>query len=172
MSFRRRQLPLLLLALLALPCHAMRLDETLSIGAAPAQAIEAASGGAADTDREAITDYLRANLGEPYRFGATGGGEGFDCSGLVLRAYAAVGLAVPRVSSDQLRSGTAVSLSELRAGDLLFYRMRRNRPLLHVAVYVGDGRAIHASVGHEEVREIDITSKVWSKRLVAARTLL
>ncbi|MES2883405.1 MAG: C40 family peptidase [Pseudomonadota bacterium] len=174
MSSRRLHLPLLLLAstLLAAPCQAMLLDEELDARRLPEPTLETPSDRAADTDREAITDYLRANLGEPYRFGATGGREGFDCSGLVLRAYAAAGLEVPRVSMDQLRIGTKVSLSKLRAGDLLFYRMRRNQQLLHVAVYVGDGRAIHASVGHKKVREIDITSKVWSKHLVAARTLL
>ena len=43
---------------------------------------------------------------------------------------------------------------------------------LHVVVYIGDGRAIHASVKHNAVREIDITSGLWRRRLVAARTLL
>ena len=172
-------LPLLLLAgaLLALPCSAMQLDEQLDEVITQISEVEQIDTPgqtlAADTEREAITDYLRASLGEPYRLGATGGQQGFDCSGLVLRAYAAAGLAVPRISKDQLRTGAAVSLSQLRAGDLLFYRMHNSRPQqLHVVVYVGKGRAIHASVGHREVREIDITNSVWSKRLVAARTLL
>lgn len=178
MPMRRPHLPLLLLAsaLLALPCRAMQLDEQLDLP--EAEAIEADAQAPAptpgyDTEREAITDYLRANLGEPYRFGAAGGSDGFDCSGLVLRAYAAAGLAVPRVSKDQLRTGSAVVLSELKAGDLLFYRLRgASARALHVVVYVGGGRAIHASVGHRQVREIDITTKLWTKHLVAARTLL
>lgn len=166
MSFRLPMLLLLLASIsLAMPCRALQLDETLSNG--ESQQV------APDTERVAITDYLRANIGEPYRLGATGGSEGFDCSGLVLRAYAAAGLTVPRVSRDQLSVGTDVPLSELRAGDLLFYRMKANAPQrLHVVVYIGEGRAIHASITHQEVREIDITRKVWSKRLVAARTLL
>lgn len=163
------RLPALLLALasllLATPCRALQLDEALNT--------ELLALAATDTERVAITDYLRANLGEPYRLGATGGSEGFDCSGLVLRAYAAAGLAVPRASRDQLRSGADVPLSDLRAGDLLFYRMQSGAPQgLHVAVYVGEGRAIHASITHQEVREIDITRKVWASRLVAARGLL
>lgn len=163
------RLPALLLAFasifLATPCRALQLDETLGI--------EPLVVAAADTERVAITDYLRANLGEPYRLGATGGSEGFDCSGLVLRAYAAAGLAVPRVSRDQFRLGIDVPLSNLRAGDLLFYRMKPSVPeRLHVVVYIGDGRAIHASITHQEVREIDITRQIWSKRLVAARSLL
>ena len=166
MTLRRLLPPLFFLASIALsaPSSALQLDATLG-GFAPATT--------ADTERAAITDYLRANLGEPYRFGATGGREGFDCSGLVLRAYAAAGLQVPRISTQQFRVGTPVSPEALRAGDLLFYRMRQGKSArLHVVVYIGDGRAIHASVGHKQVREIDITRKVWSSRLVAARTLL
>lgn len=166
MPFRLSALLLALASIsLATPCRALQLDETLDHEAQPEIAT--------DAERIAITDYLRANLGEPYRFGATGGREGFDCSGLVLRAYAAAGLAVPRVSRDQLRSGTNVPLSALRAGDLLFYRMKTSAPQrLHVVVYIGEGRAIHASITHQQVREIDITRQVWSKRLVAARSLL
>lgn len=209
----------LLAALLALPCRALQLEESLQWQPAataaviedeqqqpqPAKAFEAegfeaeafeaevaeapvsetlvsealasaargAEAGAVDTDRNAITDFVRASLGAPYRMGASGGREGFDCSGLVLRAYAAAGLAVPRVSSQQIATGNAVPLQALKAGDLLFYRMRASAPRqLHVAVYVGAGRAIHASVTHKVVREIDITRPLWSQRLVAARSLL
>jgi len=182
----------LVAVLLAAPCQALQLAESLQwqpTATEPALAAEAqaqtvavdaalpataeAAEGLADTDRNAITDFVRANLGAPYRMGATGGREGFDCSGLVLRAYAAAGLAVPRVSAEQFVSGTAVPLQALKAGDLLFYRMKASAPRqLHVAVYVGDGRAIHASVTHKTVREIDITRPLWSQRLVAARSLL
>lgn len=178
--------------LLAAPCQALQLAESLQ--SRPAEAVPAVEAGAAvgsavvdepapatsepiapvaDIDRNTITEFVRANLGAPYRRGATGGREGFDCSGLVLRAYAAAGLAVPRVSAEQFARGTAVPLQALKAGDLLFYRMKASEPRqLHVAVYVGEGRAIHASVTHKTVREIDITRPLWSQRLVAARSLL
>lgn len=178
--------------LLAAPCQALQLAESLQsrpAGAVPAVEAGAAVGSAvvdepapatpepiapvADIDRNTITEFVRANLGAPYRRGATGGREGFDCSGLVLRAYAAAGLAVPRVSAEEFARGTAVPLQALKAGDLLFYRMKASEPRqLHVAVYVGEGRAIHASVTHKTVREIDITRPLWSQRLVAARSLL
>lgn len=149
---------------LSAPSWALQIDENFG---------GAASAATADTERIAITDYLRASLGEPYHFGATGGREGFDCSGLVLRAYAAAGLQVPRVSAQQFSAGMPVKPEALRAGDLLFYRMRAGKSArLHVVVYIGDGRAIHASITHKVVREIDITRKVWSSRLVAARALI
>lgn len=157
--------PLFLFAsfLSSAPVQALQLDATLDTAATHRTVDE----------RDVITSYLRANLGEPYQFGATGGSQGFDCSGLVLRAYAAAGVQLPRLSAQQARVGVPVTQDALRAGDLLFYRMRDGKSeQLHVVVYVGAGRAIHASVGHKQVREIDITRKVWSSRLVAARTLL
>jgi len=122
--------------------------------------------------RGTIQRYLRASLGRPYRLGSAGP-VGFDCSGLVLRAYEAAGLTVPRVSTEQMRAGNPVPMSAVRAGDLLFYRMpRRGSPGLHVVVYVGEGRGIHASVTHGEVREVDITQPLWTRRLVSARRML
>jgi len=149
---------------LSAPVRALQLDVTLDRTTSSQRAVEG---------RDVITHYLRANLGEPYRFGATGGPQGFDCSGLALRAYAAAGLQLPRLSAQQARVGVPVAKDAIRAGDLLFYRMRGGKSeQLHVVVYIGAGRAIHASVRHRQVREIDITRKVWSSRLVAARSLL
>lgn len=166
MSSHRLFLPLFFLAsnAFAVPSWAMQLDEKQG---------ENSSVLAVETERAAITDYLRAKLGEPYHFGAAGGKKGFDCSGLVLRAYAAAGVQVPRISTQQFQASTPVPPEALREGDLLFYRMRdgKSEPL-HVVVYVGNGRAIHASIKHQQVREIDITRKVWTSRLVAARALL
>lgn len=122
--------------------------------------------------RRAIARFIRAALGKPYQYGATDD-SAFDCSSLVQRAYEAAGRQVPRVASEQLKASAPVPLSKLRSGDLLFYRMSAARPQrLHVVIYMGEGRAIHASVKHQVVREIDITGRLWASRLVAARRLL
>lgn len=164
MRFARRSLLPLLFAALSWSAqvHALRLTIAL---AEPWQPVS-------EPARKAITDYTRAALGQPYRLGASGQ-DGFDCSGLVLGAYQAAGHLVPRQSQAQLEAGAPVDVSALRAGDLLFYRFKRNEPeRLHVAIYVGGGRAIHASVSHRQVREVDITGAGWASRLVAARSLL
>lgn len=158
------QLACLLLTTLVWPAeaHALRLSTTLSWAQEPR----------AEQARKTITDYTRAAIGKPYRLGAAGEGA-YDCSGLVLRAYEAAGHVVPRVSHDQIVAGEPVDLNALRAGDLLFYRFKQGDPeRLHVVVYIGDGRAIHASIKHHQVREVDITGSLWANRLVAARTLL
>ncbi|MEU9339387.1 NlpC/P60 family protein [Streptomyces sp. NPDC048290] len=79
-----------------------------------------------------------AQVGKPYVWGATGP-SAFDCSGLMQYAYRRAGVAIPRVTWDQLRAGRRVSLSQLRPGDLVFYRNTG-----HVAMYIGNGKVVHS----------------------------
>jgi cell wall-associated NlpC family hydrolase len=62
--------------------------------------------------------YARQQLGKPYLWGGTGPGA-FDCSGLVMQAYAAAGVAISRTSKDQWAAGPRVSVPE--PGDLVFF---------------------------------------------------
>lgn len=64
---------------------------------------------------------------------------GFDCSGLVLYAYAQVGLKMPRVSYGQLKMGSRAALSSLRPGDLVGFGNGH-----HIGIYIGNGKYIHA----------------------------
>jgi len=84
-------------------------------------------------------------LGRPYSWGAVGP-DTFDCSGLIQWAYAKAGVAVPRVSRDQFRAGTPVSLRALAPGDILFYALDTADPrsIYHVGMYLGAGRLLQA----------------------------
>ena len=67
-------------------------------------------------------EYALAQVGTPYRWGGEAAGIGFDCSGLVQAAYAAAGVAVPRVAQDQYDAGPAVAAgAPLQPGDLVFF---------------------------------------------------
>jgi cell wall-associated NlpC family hydrolase len=84
--------------------------------------------------------YAKKQLGKPYVWGATGP-RSFDCSGLTSSAWRAAGVSIPRVSRAQSTgAGRAISKSELRPGDLVFFYS----PVSHVAMYVGNGVVIHA----------------------------
>jgi cell wall-associated NlpC family hydrolase len=99
---------------------------------------------AGDVGAAAVAIALR-ELGVPYVYGAASPERGFDCSGLVYWAYGQVGVHIPRVTYDEVRVGTPVALSDLRAGDLIF--MRGDVPVRdfgHVAMYVGNGIEINA----------------------------
>jgi soluble lytic murein transglycosylase-like protein len=88
-------------------------------------------------------------LGTPYRFGGTDPAKGLDCSGLVQRAYADLGIALPRTSGEQARAGTRVnSLADAKPGDILAF----NSPVDHVAIYLGDNRMIAAPKPGDQVK--------------------
>lgn len=87
----------------------------------------------------AVAEALKM-LGVPYVYGAGSPNVGFDCSGLMQWAYAQVGVRIPRVTYDQVHAGTAVQVTELRAGDLIFTRGDVPvRDFGHVGMYVGNG---------------------------------
>lgn len=82
----------------------------------------------------------RSVLGTPYRWGGSSPASGFDCSGLIMWAYAKAGRSLPH-SSRSLRAMTRpVSAAQLRPGDLVF----GGSPVHHVGMYVGGGQMIHS----------------------------
>lgn len=83
----------------------------------------------------------RTYQGLPYRWGGNGQG-GFDCSGLVVYLYRALGVNLPRTSREQWRALPPVR-GEVRPGDLLFFG--RGGRVDHVAIYIGRGYMLHAS---------------------------
>ena len=89
-------------------------------------------------------------IGIPYVFGATGP-DSYDCSGLTMAAWAAAGESLPHYTVDQWNATTPISRDELAPGDLVFYA-----GLGHVALYVGDGKVIHAPQPGESVKISDV----------------
>ncbi|HEX5598921.1 MAG TPA: NlpC/P60 family protein [Micromonosporaceae bacterium] len=91
-------------------------------------------------DAGKVVKFACAQIGKPYVWGSSGPNS-YDCSGLILRSWAQVGVSLPH-NAKRMRSVTRyVNRSELRPGDLVFYY----RDLSHVGMYVGDGWIVHAS---------------------------
>lgn len=79
--------------------------------------------------------------GDPYDPGyATE--TGFDCSGLMVYAFAGVGISLSHFSGYQYTAGRHVPLSQMRAGDMLFYGGAAG--IHHVTLYIGNGMMIEA----------------------------
>jgi cell wall-associated NlpC family hydrolase len=119
---------------------------------------------------EALLQTLLA-LGLDYRYGGGSPESGFDCSGLVAHVFReAYGIELPHNARAQSRFGVRVSLSELRAGDLVFYNTL-NRPFSHVGIYLGDGRFVHAPKTGAQVRVEAINGSYWTRRFDGARRI-
>lgn len=91
-----------------------------------------------------LINMAREYLGGKYVWGGTSLERGVDCSGFVQQIYKkALGMRLERTSREQARCGKKISASELKPGDLVFYGS--SRYINHVAIYIGNGKIIHAS---------------------------
>ncbi|GAB3669066.1 hypothetical protein GCM10027589_36090 [Actinocorallia lasiicapitis] len=93
-----------------------------------------------------IVEYAMAQRGKPYVWGATGP-DSFDCSGLMMAAYRAAGLTIPRVTFDQWPFGAKVPDGQEQPGDLVFFNSGPNtgpgRPG-HVGLVIGKNKMVVA----------------------------
>jgi cell wall-associated NlpC family hydrolase len=99
----------------------------------------------------AVVKFAYAQLGKPYAWAQAGPGS-YDCSGLVLAAYATVGVSLPHNAAMQWNVVHHISRAELSPGDLVFYEN-----LGHVAIYIGNGEIIHAPTFGEVVKIASMT---------------
>lgn len=83
-------------------------------------------------------DFAMAQLGDPYVYGGTGPNS-WDCSGLMMKAWAAAGVSIPRVVGPQYNASTPISMSSLQPGDIVFYG-----DMSHDGMYLGNGKVVHA----------------------------
>lgn len=83
--------------------------------------------------------WALTKVGDPYVWGAAGP-SAFDCSGLVMWAYAQVGISLMHFTGDQWNEGQHVSRSELAPGDLVFFFPT----ISHVGLYIGNGLMVDA----------------------------
>jgi cell wall-associated NlpC family hydrolase len=94
---------------------------------------------AATAAGKAAISFACAQLGEPYVWAADGPGS-WDCSGLTMKAFAAGGVSLPHSSRLQATYGTRISVSNMQAGDLVFF----HSPISHVGIYLGNNTMVHA----------------------------
>ena len=102
--------------------------------------------------------------GDPYVWGAAGPNE-FDCSGLVMWAYAHVGISLDHYTGDQWNEGEHISRSQLEPGDLVFFFP----DIGHVGMYVGNGMMIDAPTYGQpvQVQPVFWNAYVGAVRIVA-----
>jgi cell wall-associated NlpC family hydrolase len=122
--------------------------------------------------RDQIKHLAIAQVGRPYRSGGTDP-RGFDCSGLVQYVFAQAGIRLPRSSDEQRDVGDDdLDLDDAQPGDLLFYKIDSWFGVDHVAIYVGDGYAVHAPAPGRNVVVTDMTTEFWDDHFVEGVNVL
>ena len=139
--------------------RASRADRAASPALAPSGPVVASSQAA-----QIAVDTALAQRGKPYVWAAAGP-DSFDCSGLVEYAYGAAGVGLPHSSFMQSQMGRAVSRSQLRPGDLVFFYS----PVSHVGIYIGNGQMVHAPTTGDVVKisNIDVMGYFAGARRIA-----
>lgn len=121
--------------------------------------------------RKRVIDTATALLGTPYKFGGTTP-AGFDCTGYVKYVFQqAAGVSLPRTSIEQIQSGEPLSPSQAEPGDLVYFRIDRKRDL-HLGIYLGGGRFIHAPSSGGAVNIQSLEKKYWRTRFLGTRRVL
>jgi cell wall-associated NlpC family hydrolase len=105
--------------------------------------------------------YALEQRGKPYVWGAAGP-DSFDCSGLVMWAFAQEGIQLPHYTGDQWNSGMHVSRDDLEPGDLVFFFP----DISHVGIYLGNGLMVDApSTG----QNVQVQAVFWDSYVGAVR---
>ncbi len=112
--------------------------------------------GPTSTQGEKAVAFAYAQLGKPYVWGATGPGS-YDCSGLVLSAWAAAGVTIPRTTYQQWAALPHIATSAIQPGDLLFFD-----GIGHVAMYVGGGYIIDAPRTGLDVQKLPMNTSWYA----------
>ena len=104
-------------------------------------------------------------VGVPYRYGGSSP-AGFDCSGLVHYSYSRAGKPVPRTTAALWDALAPVASSDMRTGDLLFFRIEGK--MSHVGLYLGGGRFVHAPSRGRSVEIEELDDAYYRRALIRA----
>ena len=127
--------------------------------------------GSFSSPQEKIVRAARNLIGVPYRFGGMTP-SGFDCSGYVAYVYKqSIGRNLPRRTAEQIKFGKAISPAKVGPGDLLYFWIEEEK-ILHVGIYIGGDRFIHAPSSRGEVSIQRLHDRYWSERYRGARRVI
>ncbi len=110
-------------------------------------------------ERKEIVKFALQFVGNPYVWGGTSLTKGADCSGFTQQVLKHASINISRTSYQQANDGEEIDFEDLRAGDLIFYWNNELGRIGHVAMYIGDGKIVHASS-----RKTGIKVSQWNYR--------
>jgi peptidoglycan DL-endopeptidase CwlO len=162
---RQRQLAAAAQARLSISHRVQQSQETVvgAVAAAP----ESPTVSAPPSSFSSAVGVAMSELGKPYVWGSSGP-DSFDCSGLVVYAFAAVGKSLPgRTTYDLWGAGVPVSRDQLQPGDLVFFNS-----LGHMGIYIGGDQFVHAPHSGDVVKISGMSDSWYASTYMGARRIL
>lgn len=164
---RQRQLAAAAQARLAVAHRVSQSQSQDTVVGAVAAAPQALTVSAPPSSYSSAVGVAMAQIGKPYVWGASGP-DSFDCSGLVVYAFAAVGKSLPgRTTYDLWNAGVPVSRDQLQPGDLVFFN-----GLGHMGIYIGNDQMVHAPHSGDVVKISSLSESWYASTYMGARRIL
>lgn len=121
-----------------------------------------------DVRKQLLRQFKRWE-GTPYRYGGTSL-RGVDCSAFVQNTYRVkFKKQIPRTTRTQIKVGKKIKKSQLKEGDIVFFKTGRNS--LHNGIYMGGGKFMHAS-SSKGVTLSSLNNRYWRKKYLTSRRVL
>lgn len=95
-------------------------------------------------EQKEVVSYALQYVGNRYVYGGSSLTKGTDCSGFTMSVYKNFGYGLPHNAYSQLKNTKKVNIKKIKPGDLIFYGSSK-RNCSHVALYIGNGKVVHAS---------------------------
>jgi cell wall-associated NlpC family hydrolase len=142
-----------------------------------ALALHAGMEGKADSDvkamllGKAVVHEAEKYIGQPYVWGGKHLAQdgGLDCSGFTSTVFGSFGIALPVAAMDQYRAGLGIERPSLEMGDLVFFLSSSAQTPMHVGIYVGRGRFVHAPGTGRRISLESMDKPYFASRYVGAR---
>ena len=143
--------------------RAMQLEAADTVVGITAQAPQLDTVVAPPSSFSGAVGVAMSELGKPYVWAAAGP-DSFDCSGLVVYSFGAVGKSLPHSTYALYSMGAPVSRDQLEPGDLVFFD-----GLGHVGIYIGGGQFVHAPHTGDVVKVSNLDEGWYASSYVGAR---
>lgn len=137
--------------------------------------LESKFSGRIPTEIQSLLKDAQKYLGAPYRFGGNTS-AGFDCSGFTLAVFEQNSYRLPRISSEQAKTGSIVDIKDVMPGDLLFFATSGGGRVSHVGIVYdignnGEVKFIHSSTSKGVIIS-SLNEKYWNKAYLHATRVL
>lgn len=137
------------------------------------QKLKSKKKGQNDYDKNPIIYHAKSYIGGRYVWGGTHP-EGFDCSGYVKYLYEKEGISLPRTAYEQSKVGKEIPRYALEKGDLVFFKTteKRNIPITHVGMYIGNDQFIHAASKKDGIIVSSLSKSKYNNKFVKATRII